>query len=446
MNLNYAIFRSEPIMTINDLAQIGSHNKREKKAYNSNPDIDIERSKDNIELVPLSDKYVKGFYNVVKDYKKEHEERMSVMREDRKKTFKQMLDKSNNVVADELLFTATNEFFKDMTREDIKDWADTCMEFVYEDLGYTKEQVLHATVHLDEKTPHIHCVVVPLVKKFDKRTNTERYTISKKQYIKDKIHLSELQDKYHKRLTDKGYDLERGIKGSDRKHIKIKDYKKINRKLEENLKVRNNRLDKAINEFDEKMKTTKNIPFNKNQVIVNKNTFDTMNNIVKESKKVIELQPKINEVFYEINSYASGYKTLENENKNIKRETQVLEYKCHQLEKENNKLNEKIKRVIKAIKQFFRKLLQIGAEYIKDYAETEVKQYYDNKDFKMIDVKDIAKGTPREDELFDYASVPDQYKTIRTPLYEEENEEDYDYYNNEEYDDEIDKDDFDITM
>ena len=39
MNLNYAIFRSEPIMTIPDLAQIGSHNKREKKAYNSNPDI-----------------------------------------------------------------------------------------------------------------------------------------------------------------------------------------------------------------------------------------------------------------------------------------------------------------------------------------------------------------------------------------------------------------------
>ena len=441
MNLNYAIFRSEPILTINDLAQIGSHNKREKKTYNSNPDIDIERSKDNMELIPLSDKYVKGFYNVLKAYKKEHEERMKTEREDRKKTFKQMLDKSNNVVADELLFTATNEFFKDMTREDIKDWADTCMEFVYEDLGYTKEQVLHATVHLDEKTPHIHCVVVPLVKKFDKRTNTERYTISKKQYIKDKIHLSELQDKYHKRLTDKGYDLERGFKGSDRKHIKIKDYKKINRKLEGNLNIRNNRLDKAINEFDEKMKTTKNIPFNKNQVIVNKDTFDTMNKIVKESKKVIELQPKINEVFNEINSYASGYKTFENENKNIKREVQVLEYKNNQLEKENNKLNEKIKRVIKAIKQFFRKLLQIGAEYIKGYAEEEVKQYYDNKDFKMLDVKDVAKGTPREDELFEYANVPDQYRTIRTPLYDDECEDNYNIYDYEEYDDGIDKDD-----
>lgn len=280
-----------------------------------------------------------------------------------------------------------------------------------------------------------------MVKKFDKRTSTERYTISKKQYIKDKIHLSELQDKHHKRLTDKGYDLERGIKGSDRKHIKIKDYKKINRKLEENLNVRNNRLDKAINDFDEKMKTTKNIPFNKNQVIVNKDTFDTMNKIVKESKKVIELQPKIKEVFNEINGYASGYKTLENENRNIKREVQVLEYRNNQLEKENNKLNEKIKRVIKAIKQFFRKLLQIGAEHIKDYAETEVKQYYDNKNFKMLDVKDVAKGTPREDELFDYSNVPDQYRTIRTPLYEEEYNEDYENYDYEEDYDEIDKDD-----
>ena len=54
MNLNYAIFRSEPIMTINDLAQIGSHNKREKKTYNSNPDIDIEKSKDNYRTSPFN--------------------------------------------------------------------------------------------------------------------------------------------------------------------------------------------------------------------------------------------------------------------------------------------------------------------------------------------------------------------------------------------------------
>ena len=190
MNLNYAIFRSEPIMTLTDLAQIGAHNKREKKAYNSNPDIKKELSNNNIELVPLTDKYVKGFYNLTQQYRKEHDERMKTERADRKKTFNQMLNSSKNCVADELVMTASHNFFKDMSREQIKEWADTCMEFVYNDLGYKKEQILHATVHLDEETPHIHCVVVPLVKKYDKRTNTERYTISKN-------NISKIKSNYH---------------------------------------------------------------------------------------------------------------------------------------------------------------------------------------------------------------------------------------------------------
>ena len=411
MNLNYAIFRSEPIYTINDLAQIGSHNKREKKAYNSNPDIKVELSKDNIELVPLTDKYVKGFKLLVKNYEKEHNERMKTEREDRKRTFNQMLDKSKNVVADELLFTATNEFFKDMTKEDILDWANTCMEFVYEDLGYTKEQVLHSVIHLDEKTPHIHCVVVPLVKKFDKRTNTERYTISKKQYIRDKIHLSELQDKYHKRLTDKGYDLERGIKGSDRKHIKIKDYKKINKKLEQNLNVRNDRLDKIMTEFDEQMKTTKTIPFDKKHIVVEKDTFDTMNKVIKESKKVMELQPKINEVFYEINNYANSYNSLERDNQKHQREIKSLKTKNSNLLQENNKLRAYIDTILEVIKKFFRKLLQIGNESTKEVTTAEIKEYYDNQDFNSNDIYEIAENTTKEDELFDYADISNYLKT-----------------------------------
>lgn len=280
--INYAIFRSEPIYTLNDLAQIGSHNKREKKAYNSNPNIKLELTKDNIEIVPLKEKYVKGFHSLVKDYEKEHNERMKTEREDRKKTFNQMLNKSKNVVADELLFTTTHKFFDNMSKEEIKEWADTCMKFVYEDLGYTKGQVLHATVHLDEETPYLHCVVVPLIKKLDKRTNTERYTISKKAYIKDKIHLSELQDKYHKRLTDKGYDLERGIKGSTAKHQKVRELKNTTRYYEQKVKVVNTKIDKAMKEFNEKQKTTKNIPFNKTHVLVEKDTFDSMNKVIEK--------------------------------------------------------------------------------------------------------------------------------------------------------------------
>ncbi len=411
MNLNYAIFRSEPIYTINDLAQIGSHNKREKQAYNSNPDIKLELSKNNIELVPLTEKYVKGFKLLVKDYEKEHNKRMKTERDDRKRTFNQMLDKSKNVVADELLFTATNEFFKDMTREDIKDWANTCMEFVYEDLGYTKEQVLHATIHLDELTPHIHCVVVPLVKKLDKRTNTERLTISKKQYIKDNIHLSELQDVYNLRLREAGFDLERGIKNSDRKHIKIKEFKKTTRYYEDKVNTINKGLDNSMKTLEEKMKTTKTIPFDKKHIVVEKDTFDSMQNVIKEMKKAVEFQPKINDLFNEIDTYTKSHRTLEKEKKNLEREVKALTTRNQNLTKENNNLKTYLKAILEAIKHFFRELLQIGNEPTKQAITNEIKDYYDNNDFDTNDVYDISKGTTKEEELFDYANVPSYLKT-----------------------------------
>ena len=409
--INYAIFRSEPIYTLNDLAQIGSHNKREKKAYNSNPNIKLELTKDNIEIVPLQEKYVKGFHSLVKDYEKEHNERMKTEREDRKKTFNQMLNKSRNVVADELLFTATHQFFDNMSKEDIRKWADTCMEFVYEDLGYTKEQVLHATVHLDEETPHLHCVVIPLIKKLDKRTNTERYTISKKAYIKDKIHLSELQDKYHQRLTDKGYDLERGIKGSTAKHQKVKELKKTTRYYEQKVKVVNTKIDEAMKEFNEKQKTIKNIPFNKTHVLVEKETFDSMNKVIEETKRAIDLDPKINDLFNEVDSFTKSHQSLEKENQNMKREIKALTTRNQNLTKENNDLKFYIKAILKAIKHFFRELLQIGNEPTKEATTSEIKDYYDNKDFDSNDVYDISKGTTKEDDLFNYANIPSYYKT-----------------------------------
>ena len=404
MNLNYAIFRSQPIMTINDLAQIGSHNKREKQAYKSNPDIKLELRDNNIELVPLESKYVKGFKELTKEYEKEHNERQKTERNDRKKTYSQMLNKSRNVVADELLFTATHKFFENMNKDDIIDWADTCMEFVYKDLGYTKSQVLHATIHLDEETPHLHCVVVPLVKKYDKRTNTERYTISKKQYIRDKIHLSELQDKYHKRLTEKGYDLERGIKGSNRKYLKTKELKKFTRYYENKVNVINTRIDNAINKFQEKMKTTKNIPFNKTHVLVEKDTFESMNKVIKESKQVIDFQPKIQQLFNEVDNYTKSHQTLETENER-------LTTRVNKLTKDNSKLKTRLEAILKAIKEFFRKLLQIGNELVKEATTSEIKDYYDTKEFNSKDVYDISKGTDKEDELFDYADIPSYYKT-----------------------------------
>lgn len=426
--MNYGIFRSEPIMTLNDLAQIGSHNKREKKAYKSNPNIKLELTKNNIELVPLKEKYVKGFHNLTKQYRKQHEEKQKTERDDRKRSYSEMLNKSKSVVADELLFTATNNFFKDKDKDFILEWANTCMDFVYNDLGYTKEQILHATLHLDEATPHIHCVVIPLVKKLDKRTNTERYTISKKQYIKDKLHLSQLQDIYNYRLREKGYDLERGIKGSNAKHQKVREFKKTTRYYENKALTINKRLDNAMNDFEEKMKTTKNTIIDKEYVKVRKDTFDSMQNVINETKKAIEFQPKLETLFNEVDTYTKSHQTLEKENQNMQREIKSLKTRNHNLTEENNNLKSYIKAILEAIKHFFREILQIGNDKTKEATTTEIKDYYDNQDFDMYDVKDISKGTTKEDELFDYADVPSYFKTSKK-------------YHNEK-----DKDDFEISL
>jgi Plasmid recombination enzyme. len=90
--MNYAIFRTEPIYKSSDLGQIGSHNKREKKAYQSNKDIDVTRSDENITIIDCDMKYIKKFDEITKEYKKEHDIRMKTMRDDRKKTFHQTAD------------------------------------------------------------------------------------------------------------------------------------------------------------------------------------------------------------------------------------------------------------------------------------------------------------------------------------------------------------------
>ena len=399
--MSYAIFRSESINTIKDLGQIGAHNKRDKKAYKSNPDIDITKTKNNIDIVPLYDKYTKGYYELVKDYKKEYEEKQLTTREDRRKSFDKMLDDSNSVVADELLFTSDNDFFKNMSKKEIKKWADSCMEFVYEDLGYTKEQVLHATVHMDEKTPHLHCVVVPLLKKFDKRTNTEKYTISKKHYMKSVAYISELQDKYWQRMVDKGFKLERGIKNSDNEHISIKEFKKITRKLDNRMEKQNYLMTRDYEILEEKLKTSKPTITGK-EVKIDKETYEVLNDFMNTSKMVIRDMPKNQALFEELQDYTNHYREMEHDKRHLQVEIRKLEDKNEELQKENRRLHNFLNVMLQSIKKFFNKLLHIGTEKDRYNVVDEIIAYHQLNYYKDSDLHDIADGTSREEEINDY--------------------------------------------
>ena len=227
--------------------------------------------------------------------------------------------------------------------------------------------------------------------------------------MKDKNYLSALQDKYHERMINNGYDLDRGIKNSDNEHIDIKQYKKITRKLNIELTSKNEKLNKSMEELETKMGSNKETIFDKEYVKIKKDTFNSINKVIEQTKKVMDIQPKIQKVYNEVDEYAKSYKYLEKENENIQKEVKYLRIKNQKLEQENNNLVSYIRAVLKAIKHFFKELLQIGNDKVKEVTTNEIKDYYDKEDFDKDDVYDIVKGTDKEDELFDYADIDNYY-------------------------------------
>lgn len=86
---------------------------------------------------------------------------------------------------------------------------------------FGKENIVEFAIHVDERTPHIHCIVVPL--------NSDR-RLSAKEVMGNRTKMTELQEKYGRAM--KSYDLERGIKGSKATHDTIQEYyARINQRI-----------------------------------------------------------------------------------------------------------------------------------------------------------------------------------------------------------------------
>lgn len=91
---------------------------------------------------------------------------------------------------------------------------------------YGEKNVVSAVLHMDEKTPHIHASVVPIVvgqrrkaKEGAKKKNTVRLCADD---IMTKTKMVEYQDSYAQVMAK--YSLERGIRGSEARHITTGEY------------------------------------------------------------------------------------------------------------------------------------------------------------------------------------------------------------------------------
>ncbi|MEY8245569.1 MobV family relaxase [Heminiphilus faecis] len=140
---------------------------------------------------------------------------------------------NNQVRAIRVLLTGTHEDMERITNEGRLDgWCNDNLKYLADTFG--RENIVSAVLHMDEQTPHIHATLVPIVKGERKRKKKEEQV--KKRYrkkptdtarlcadeIMTRAKLKSYQDTYAQAMS--GYGLQRGIDGSEAKHITTRQY------------------------------------------------------------------------------------------------------------------------------------------------------------------------------------------------------------------------------
>ena len=173
-----------------------AHHERTKEKYKSNPDVDVSRSKYNFHIVKPT-----------KSYLQETNVRIETAGCKTRKDSVRFID---------TLITASPEFFKGKKREDIKAFFQTAVDFLSRKIG--KDNIFAATVHLDEKTPHMHLCFTPI---------TEDGRLTAKEIIGNRVQLTKWQDDFFAHMVKKFPDLERGESASKtgRRHIPTRVFK-----------------------------------------------------------------------------------------------------------------------------------------------------------------------------------------------------------------------------
>lgn len=150
----------------------------------------------------------------------------------------------NQVHAIRVMLSASPEAMERIQQEGrLDDWCNQSLQWMQETFG--TENLVSAVLHLDEKTPHIHATVVPIVTTSRRKKKSEENV--KKHYRKKaegarlcaddlmtQAKLKNYQTSYANAMQPFG--LERGIDGSEARHISTREYYTEQYRKAENLK------------------------------------------------------------------------------------------------------------------------------------------------------------------------------------------------------------------
>lgn len=190
--LRFAKHQGYPAKMIED------HHERNKETYASNPDIDLSRTSENFHIITPMQKYYAEIQQRI--------------------TAAQCRTRKDSVRFVDTLITASPEFFEGKTKKEILSYYTHACRFMEERIG--KQNIISAVVHMDEKTPHMHLVFVPL---------TSDNRLSARDIIGNRKQLIAWQDDFWKHMSQRYPQLERGESASEtgRTHIPTRLFKEM---------------------------------------------------------------------------------------------------------------------------------------------------------------------------------------------------------------------------
>lgn len=143
---------------------------------------------------------------------------------------------SNQVRVIRILLTGTNEDMKRIEHEgNLGEWCKDNLSWLR--TTYGENNVVSAVLHMDEKTPHIHATIIPIVTSERRKAKREQKE-GKRQYRKKssqpvrlcaddvmtRANLKHYQNTYAEAMNK--YGLQRGIEGSEARHVSTSEYYK----------------------------------------------------------------------------------------------------------------------------------------------------------------------------------------------------------------------------
>jgi len=297
--MSYAIIRNANYKKDN-LAGLYKHNERKNTNY-SNKDINKNNSIKNYSIKQCNTTYL----NAIKLLQKENNLQGRII-------------KTTNVAC-ELIITSDKEFFENIGEKETKRYFQTAYNFVtnYKNLG--EKYILSAKVHLDESTPHLHLVFVPVIHKLDNKSGKQIDKIACSEYWKGKDSYRQLQDNFYKYITENGFNLERG-KTREIEHLSTEKLKQITN-------------------YD-------NIKYELSQEQIQPANTINKSLILQQNKELINYTNKLK---IQLSKSYTAIRQVEE----LKKENLNLKYENEELKRENYRLKNYIEKTFEVVKNLF---------------------------------------------------------------------------------------------